>query len=282
MNTLQLTANHWISNGVAVIPVAYRDKRPSLPTWREFQKRLPTAVEVSRWFQSKFTNLAIVTGWRGLTVLDFDQVALYRLWRTWSIDAAPRARFSYTVETARGVHVYFFLNQPVQTMRAGTIDVKAGGGYVLAPPSIHPSGRHYRLLSDAPIMRVDSLKELLPAELLVANHQPAPIAQVSRVAVLTDDPWWAACHPATLADKAIPELLEGRSLFEFFPDAVRRGQRYWARCPLHDDRNASVTIDADGRRARCWAGCAHGDYLDWYAAINGLTLSEAIRGLNHD
>lgn len=282
MNALQMTANYWLDHGVAVIPVAYRDKRPSLPTWREFQKRLPTAAEVGRWFQSKFTNLAIVTGWRGLTVLDFDQTALYQLWRTWSIDAAPHARFSYTVQTARGVHVYFFLNQPVQTMRAGTIDVKAGGGYVLAPPSIHPSGRYYRLLSDAPIMRVDSLRELLPADLLTTPPAPALGATVSRVAVLTDDPWRAACHPATLADRSISEMLDGRSLFEFFPDAVKRGARYWARCPLHDDRNASVTIDADGRRARCWAGCAHGDYLDWYAAINGLTLREAIRGLNHD
>ena len=157
MNDIYNTASYWTGNGIAVIPIAYRDKRPRVPSWREFQNRLPTADELRRWFQSKFSNVAIITGWRGLVVLDFDQQPLYRLWHDWSITAAPQARLSYTVQTSRGVHVYFYVDEPVQTMRAGTIDVKAGGGYVLAPPSIHPSGRAYRVINNNPIQRVPRL-----------------------------------------------------------------------------------------------------------------------------
>ena len=110
MNTLTATAEHWLNDGIACIPVAYRDKRPAVASWREFQTRLPTLAEIRQWFQSRLTNMAIVTGWRGLVVLDFDQRPLYELWRDWSREAAPNARFSHTVQTSRGVHVYFFID----------------------------------------------------------------------------------------------------------------------------------------------------------------------------
>lgn len=277
MNTLQTTAESWLDSGIAVIPVAYRDKRPALPSWREFQKRLPTAAEIRQWFVSRLTNMALVTGWRGLVVLDFDQRAMYELWRDWTRDSVPDARFSYTVQTARGVHVYLFVDEPVQTLRAGVIDVKAGGGYVLAPPSIHPSGQPYRLLSDGPILRVDRLACVLPPALLaVAQPAPAPIVWADS---LPADPWDAATRPTRLAggDGAIEAIKARHTLTELFPDARPRGGRLWARCPLHDDRNPSVSIDGD--HARCWAGCLSGDYLDWYGALHRLTLVQVLEVL---
>ena len=54
-----------------------------------------------------------------------------------------------TVEviTARGRHIYFKCPQEPVRNSAGRIgahiDVRGDGGYVLCPPSIHPSGRHY-------------------------------------------------------------------------------------------------------------------------------------------
>ena len=279
MNTLTATAEHWLNDGIACIPVAYRDKRPAVASWREFQTRLPTLAEIRQWFQSRLTNMAIVNGWRGLVVLDFDQRPAYELWRDWSREAAPRARFSYTVETSRGVHVYLFIDEPVQTARAGTIDVKAAGGYVLAPPSIHPSGRPYRLLSDAPILRVDRLACVLPSGLL-ALAQPVNPPRPPRP-LPADDPWAAALNPAAPGgDGAIAAIKARHNVLELFPDAHRRGQRTVARCPLHDDRNPSVSISEDGQHARCWAGCMNGDVIDWYAALHRLTLIEAIQELS--
>lgn len=278
MNTLTATAETWLDSGIAVIPVAYRDKRPTLPSWREFQQRLPTLDEIRRWFASRLTNMALITGWRGLTVLDFDQRPAYELWRDWSRAAAPQARFSYTVQTARGVHVYLFVDEPTPTMKASTIDIKAAGGYVLAPPSIHPSGRSYRVLSDGPILRVGTLAAVLPPALL-ALAQPVNPPRPER-GTIQADPWLAAMSPLPPSDGAIAERLAGYDIRSLFPDAHQRGGRWVARCPLHDDRHPSVTIDADGRRARCWAGCLWGDYADWYAAINRLTLAQALQELN--
>jgi len=278
MNTLTHTAEQWTDDGIAVIPIAWRGKRPTLPTWREFQQRLPTGDEIRRWFQDRFHNLAIVTGWRGLVVLDFDQRDAYRLWRDWSRETAPRARFSYTVETSRGVHVYLFVDEPVQTMKAGNIDVKAGGGYVLAPPSIHPTGTPYRLLSDGPILRVGTLATVLPASLLsLARPEPSP--RVERVASLMNDPQHSAFHPSLLAADDLADRLARYNILDLFPDAIRRGGRWWACCPLHDDHAPSVSIDHDGRRAKCWAGCLWGDYADWLAAIQGVPLAQVLREL---
>jgi len=279
MNLHTQTAEYWLDSGIAVIPIAYRDKRPTLSTWREFQTRLPTVAEIRRWFQSRLTNLAVITGWRGLVVLDFDQRPAYDLWRDWSRENAPAAPYSYTVETARGVHVYLFIDEPTQTTRAGSIDIKAAGGYVLAPPSIHPSGRAYQLLSDAPILRVDRLACVLPAELLALAHQEQ--APRAAAAVPAADPWHAAMTPllAHDDDSPIARIKDAHSLFELFPGARRRGNLWWSPCPLHNDRNPSVAIDPDGRHAKCWAGCLTGDYIDWYMALNNTTLQEAIRSL---
>jgi Bifunctional DNA primase/polymerase, N-terminal len=82
----------------------------------------------------------------GIFVVDIDgfdaEAELKKLEQRY--DALPQ-----TVEsiTARGRHVFF--RMPLQRLRnsagkiAPGIDVRADGGYVLAPPSMHPSGRAY-------------------------------------------------------------------------------------------------------------------------------------------
>ena len=54
-----------------------------------------------------------------------------------------------TSASSAGVHFWFYCDSPVPSSvdRVGRfIDVRADGGYVLAPPSIHPDGPVYRWL----------------------------------------------------------------------------------------------------------------------------------------
>lgn len=45
--------------------------------------------------------------------------------------------------TGRGLHVYFQAKEPYKSCKFDGGDIKAQGGYVVAPPSIHPNGGSY-------------------------------------------------------------------------------------------------------------------------------------------
>ena len=171
----------WVSQGIAVIPChPWTIANPNLAKvpcckWTKYQTQLPTIDNLKAWFRPMFNakrNLAIVTGWIGLTVLDFDSFDYYFTWRNLYPDVE-----TYQVITGRGVHVYLFVDDkskpPADMGCLGQI--KSIGGYVMAPPSSYPSGSAYQVLTDKPILRIGSLKEVLPESFLDAP-KPAPVA----------------------------------------------------------------------------------------------------------
>jgi putative DNA primase/helicase len=96
----------------------------------------------ARW---PFANVALVTG-GAFVVLDIDP----RNRGTESLDAltATHGALPETVETITGGggrHIFF--SSPADPLRSGQlapgVDFKAAGGYVVAPPSLHASGRRY-------------------------------------------------------------------------------------------------------------------------------------------
>lgn len=284
----------WRALGVATIPIRYRDKRP-LVAWNEYRDRLPSTRELYGWFHGRHVNLGLVCGWQGLTVIDFDDADIYGAWRAWALAssgiAALVAELSYQVRTWRGVHVYAALDDPPPgTIKLPRIDVKAAGGYVLAPPSTHPSGTVYHAVHDgAPIVRADNLEEILPAALFPEPEEPElPAVNVRRVhGALSSDPWQAAFSPTLMVGDE-PGLVESAAqrlrLVDMLPRPLHRHGRYYiCRCPLHNDVNTpNMTYDPQKDKVKCWAGCTGGhwfDAIDLYAALSGLELGEAIKVL---
>lgn len=92
------------------------------------------------------TGLAVICGKVSgyLVVRDFDTADSHRRWA----ERFPElAEILPTVQTARGFHVYFTGNlDRIVTVRGGEVHEGElrGGGYVLLPPSKHPSGLTYR------------------------------------------------------------------------------------------------------------------------------------------
>ena len=138
-----------LARGWSVIPVEARGKRPIVP-WLEYQSRLATEKEVEAWFDGQRTpNLGIVTGaLSNLVVLDIDSrhggpqsLALLEL---------EHGTLPDTVEAQTGGggrHAYFVHPGGLVHNRAGLaagIDFRGDGGCVVAPPSVHPSGRRYQ------------------------------------------------------------------------------------------------------------------------------------------
>ncbi|MCX7629357.1 MAG: bifunctional DNA primase/polymerase [Geminicoccaceae bacterium] len=136
--------------GWSVIPLRPRDKRPLL-RWEAFQHRRPEPEEIRAWFATRpDANLGVVTGTiSGLVVLDVDPARGGN-----ESLAALEARFgplppTLVVETGGGGrHLYFHHpgGLPCAVGIRPGLDLRGEGGYVVAPPSIHPNGRPYRFL----------------------------------------------------------------------------------------------------------------------------------------
>ncbi|MGB9792573.1 MAG: bifunctional DNA primase/polymerase, partial [Thermacetogeniaceae bacterium] len=137
-------AIYYVNRGWSVIPLRPRDKRPLLPSWQEFQRRRATKEEVSEWWRKwPEANIGLITGTvSGFVVLDLDSMLALETAKNQGIPQTP------TVATGKGYHVYFvhpgFSVQNAAGL-AGVqgLDVRGDGGYVVAPPSVHPSGRRY-------------------------------------------------------------------------------------------------------------------------------------------
>lgn len=148
MRTCARAAADYLARGWAVVPIAAGGKRP-LVRWQVFQDRLPTTDEIGDWFRRwPDAGVGIVTGAvSNLVVLDIDP----RHEGDDSLAALERehGRLPNTVEAITGGggrHIYF--TYPGGALRNRTalapgMDIRADGGLVIAPPSLHASGRRY-------------------------------------------------------------------------------------------------------------------------------------------
>ena len=144
-------ALEYLRRGWSVIPIRPHDKRPAI-RWLEFQQRLATEDEVKDWFQRwPDGNVGVVTGVvSGLVVLDIDpkhggDSSFAKL-------IQEHGPLPHTIEARTGGggrHVYFAHPGGIVRNRVGLvpgIDLRGDGGCVVAPPSIHASGKAYSWL----------------------------------------------------------------------------------------------------------------------------------------
>lgn len=195
------------SAGLCVIPCKRGEKRPAIRSWLKYQHEMPSEAELRQWFGgSEPYNIAIVCGAvsGNLAVLDFDSKSAFD---TWSGEHPDFASTAPVIATARCCHVYVRTHKPVKTTKlASDIDLKAEGGYVIAPPSVHPSGAVYTLLSGD--WREIPLVDTVPCHATNAAHASDTPDTID--ATITTD---TSTHIACVADSA----LAGDVL-----DAVRR------------------------------------------------------------
>ncbi len=168
-------AIRYLAKGWSVLPLRHSDKRP-LIQWQMLQQTRADTATVEHWFAHwPDANIGIVTGEiSNLIVLDVDHKhggddSLVQLERRFGT-------LSETVEAypgGGGRHLYFTHPgdfTPNRTGLAQGIDLRGDGGYVVAPPSRHPSGQLYAWVPGR------SPEEIAPAALprwvLFTRHGP--------------------------------------------------------------------------------------------------------------
>lgn len=129
--------------GYSVIPVGI-DKRPPI-LWECYQHQRASPAVIKGWYSIyPDAGVAIVTGViSGIFVVDVDP--------RHGGDLAPYGLMpaTFTVHTGGGGwHFYFKGVQPCRTAVVPGVDIKGEGGYVVAPPSGHPSGGKYTIEVD--------------------------------------------------------------------------------------------------------------------------------------
>jgi len=169
MNSLD-TALAWRALGISCIPILAGSKRPACP-WKRYQNEMPSIARLEAWFGSGGYSIAAICGWRGLVVVDWDDINKAGTW----FKQLPRLTSTiiattYRVRTRNGYHLYFFVDEQPRNWHDDGVDVKAAGGYVLIPPSIHPSGHRYKAIGNpSDIQRISNIRVLLPQ-----YKEPAP------------------------------------------------------------------------------------------------------------
>jgi hypothetical protein len=144
-------ALQYAARGLPVFPCASRSKNPAGWLARHGVSDATTdELTIQRWFRDETLNIAIACA-EGLAVLDIDprnagDDTLAALERTH--DPLPETPRVLTGRGDGGLH-YYFRAPAGGRLRNGAIapgvDIKVAGGYVVAPPSIHPdTGQPYR------------------------------------------------------------------------------------------------------------------------------------------
>lgn len=164
--------------GWCPVPVKNRSKRTSLPELAPYLERRATKEELASW---SWSGVGIVTGaLSGVLVLDVDGPEGEAELRKHGHPPTPIVR-----TPGGGLHLYF--KHPGGDVKTGIrvapgLDVKAAGGYVVAPPSIGPNGGRYEWivspedaeLADSPPWLMGLLKpgERKSPALPVGEHIP--------------------------------------------------------------------------------------------------------------
>lgn len=137
--------NQYVKYGWTVVPVVKGEKRPAI-NWKDYQNRKPTNDEIKEWFKDPDTGCGIITGrTSGVIVVDEDS------YKAQGIEA--RLETPLVVKTGGGgKHYYFKYQEGVHNSvnRNNAIDVRGEGGFVVVPPTRHPSGNNYEWLLPLP------------------------------------------------------------------------------------------------------------------------------------
>jgi len=259
----------WLRLGVPLLPLKPRSKHLQ-PGFGPHKAHIADVAHARKWFLNTDANLGVLLGDpTGLVVADWDDERSYLRWRA-SLGAAVS---TLAERTPRGVHLFFFA-PPLRSAAGEGCELKTCGACAVAP-SIHPSGRRYRLLHPAPIAPLDPA--LAHALFPFLSDRVAP--RLPR-----DARRCRAAAPAGLVARikaARPTLAEMRDAGLLLSPGGPH--TLVGRCPFHDDHAPSLWLYPDSslwgcNRSDCRAAGVH-DVINFRAFWRHISLRAAIRQL---
>ena len=174
-NPLLSAALEYAARGFPVFPCKPRSKEPATPHGFKDATTDPAKIRAF-WKTEPLANVAIATGAASVFVLDVDGLEGEASLAALLSKNGPLPRTT-EVQTGRGRQLHFAgCGLPSSAGKLGPgLDTRGRGGYVVAPPSIHPNGTRYAFtyqdgLAKAPAWLAASFAKPEPPP------RPAPVA----------------------------------------------------------------------------------------------------------
>lgn len=158
----------YASSGWSVLPVRPEEKRPFMSNWLQYNSTKATEEQIKNWFKSlSGAGVGVVTGRISeIVVLDVESACSTPISEI--LKLYPTGRVAKT--GSGGYHLFFkypvgvtHINNRVRMFE--NVDLRADGGFIVLPPTLHPSGNLYEWIN------TDEMGEF-PTELLRASQQP--------------------------------------------------------------------------------------------------------------
>jgi len=139
-----LAALEYAERGWHVFPVRGRSKVPL--TAHGFHDASTSAAQIENWWARwPKANIGIACGFSKLLVVDLDGEEGRATWPDLAVRNGEQETTLVCETGGGGLHLYFAGEGRCTTRHLGKgIDTRGHGGSVIAPPSLHVSGKHYR------------------------------------------------------------------------------------------------------------------------------------------
>jgi hypothetical protein len=180
VSTSLTSALAYLDMGLSVFPLAPREKKPPKHfKWETFQHTLPKQEHIKSWFDGSDSNIAVATGVVSrLLAFDIDgPIAKSHvddvIQNTIRQDTRDAIADTVWVETGGGGFHLLIRYDPSEFQQDNRvaneiknavlwrrkdghneIRLKSDGGYIVAPPSVHPSGQTYKIIKGNSIVEL--------------------------------------------------------------------------------------------------------------------------------
>jgi hypothetical protein len=236
-------AIEYAQQGLSVIPLV--GKRPP-ETWTYYQSNIASKTQIDIWWNLyRDANVGIVTGSiSNVFVIDFDHDAIRTFTSAHSIIKAHFGDGFVVSRTGKGFHCIvrtreakMLRNTKIAKTSGGVlIETRGEGGYIVAPPSVHPdTGRQYQFtngkrLTSIPFVSYDAIVATLtqlrkefhqePEEKLFDTSQDPSIQ--NGVMVVEDIDGYVGAIKRKIADR-LANAVKGERNTELFKCAASLG-----------------------------------------------------------
>lgn len=162
------SASEYVDQGWSILPVKPEEKRPFITNWMQYTHTKATKDMVLNWFSNLAgAGVGVVTGKvSNMVVLDVESDCPYPI-----EDLLKRYPTQMYSRTGSGGYHLFYQYPTTVTHVSNRVrifdgaDLRADGGFIVLPPTMHPSGNRYEWVKRGPL-------GAFPTALLELQAQP--------------------------------------------------------------------------------------------------------------